>query len=108
MARGGFRQNAGRPAGTKTAKEKVPKVPADIKKAAKATQMSPLEYMLTVMNDDDADEIRRDRMAVSAAPFVHGKPGEQGKKEQKQVAAQTASQGRFATKSPPKLVVSNK
>lgn len=29
--------------------------------------------MLAVMNDETADKLRRDRMAVAAAPFVHPK-----------------------------------
>ena len=35
--------------------------------------MTPLEYMLTVMNDSESDTGRRDRMAVAAAPYVHAK-----------------------------------
>jgi hypothetical protein len=108
MARGGFRANAGRPKGSKTPREKEPKAPVDVKKSAKTAQMLPLEYMLKVMNDDGAEEMRRDRMAVSAAPFVHAKPGEQGKKGQKDDAAKQAGKGRFAPSAPPKLVVNNK
>lgn len=107
MARGGIRPNAGRPKGSKTPREKAPKAPADVNKAARAAQLSPLEYMLKVMNDDCADEMRRDRMAVSAAPFVHGKPGELGKKGQKEDAAKQAGKGKFAASAPPKLVVNN-
>lgn len=69
---------------------------------------SPLEYMLSVMRDPDADEIRRDKMAVAAAPFVHGKIGEGGKKDEKQRAAKNAGGGKFAQAAPPKLVVNNR
>jgi hypothetical protein len=31
----------------------------------------PLEYMLRIMNDEDAPASRRDYMAVSAAPYCH-------------------------------------
>jgi hypothetical protein len=55
----------------------------------------PLAYMLDVMNDPDADQSRRDRMAMAAAPFVHQRAveGEKGKKEQRQDAAKTAQSG---------------
>lgn len=57
--------------------------------------MTPLDYMLLVMNSDEVDDGRRDRMAVAAAPFVHTKMGEGGKKEQKQEAAEKAGTGKF-------------
>ena len=54
-------------------------------------RMSPLEYMLSVMNDSDADPARRDRMAVAAAPYVHirGADAKLGKKEAAEQAALT-------------------
>ena len=36
-------------------------------------KLTPLEYMLTDMNDNNAEVSRRDWMAVSAPPYVHGK-----------------------------------
>jgi hypothetical protein len=66
--------------------------------------------MLGVMNDPGADAARRDRMAIAAAPFVHGRAAEAkpGKKEQQAAAAQrAATTGRFAPPAPPKLVVDN-
>lgn len=90
MARGGYRANAGRPpnGGRKKALVEAKKASADLK-------LSPLEYMLKVMNDDSADAMRRDRMAVAAAPFVHAKPGEKalGKKEAAEEAGKTAGAG---------------
>lgn len=112
MPRGGFRPGAGRP---KSGEPKVPKVKSekDAVRPRKALGgMSPLEYMLGVMCDEDADPARRDRMAMAAAPYVHAKPADAapGKKEQKQAAAEDAASGRnkFAPPSAPKLVVSNK
>lgn len=105
MASGGFRAGAGRPKGAKAPKAKVIKVAPDIKKAARKSGMSPLDYMLTVMNDSDADNDRRDRMAIAAAPFVHEKPSDKalGKKEQAQAEAErVVSAGKFATPPPPK------
>ena len=54
--------------------------------------MTPLAYMLSVMNDNKADRTRRDRMAIAAAPYVHGRASELdlGKKEMRQIEAQTA------------------
>jgi phage terminase small subunit len=56
--------------------------------------LTPLEYMLAVMNDPKADRTRRDRMATAAAPYVHGRPTDvqPGKKETRQIEAQTAHQ----------------
>jgi hypothetical protein len=89
MARGGYRPNAGRK------RKKEPTVPADIKAAAKASGMSPLDYMLKVMRNPEADQERRDRMAIAAAPFCHARAadGRQGKKEAEEKAAQTAGKG---------------
>ncbi|NID06644.1 terminase small subunit [Luteibacter jiangsuensis] len=64
-------------------------------------ELTPLEYMLKVMNNPRAEADRRDRMAVAAAPFVHGKMGEKGKKDAKREAAASAGGGRFASAPPP-------
>jgi phage terminase small subunit len=58
-----------------------------------AKQESPLDYMLSVMNDVDADVARRDRMAIAAAPFVHSRVGEIGIKAQRQLDAENADEG---------------
>ena len=36
-------------------------------------RMSPLDYMLSVINDPGVDDARRDRMAIAAAPYVHAR-----------------------------------
>ena len=71
--------------------------------------MTPLEYMLNVMNDDDVEDTRRDRMAMAAAPYVHARASDvvPGKKEQKQEAAEKVAAGKFAPRSGPRLAVSN-
>lgn len=61
----------------------------------------PLEYMLDVMNDPTADKARRDRMAAYAAPYLHPKAGEQGKKEGRADAAQKAATGKYAPAAAP-------
>src|SRR5690606_19547375 len=55
----------------------------------------PLEFFKGVMNDLDADpKLRRDA-AKALASFTLAKPGEKGKKEQVQDAAQQVASGRF-------------
>lgn len=96
MARGGYRPGAGRPKSAATPKAQAKaKAPADVKREARSAGLDPLSYMLEVMNDDEADVTRRDRMAIAAAPFVHAKPGDapKGKKEAAQEAAHTAGEG---------------
>jgi hypothetical protein len=105
MARGGYRPGAGRP--------KSARVKTKIEVAVEAidADQTPLEYMLTVMNDGKADKARRDRMAIAAAPFLHAKAEaeQEGKKAQRQASAEKASSaGKFAVPDGPKLVVNNK
>ena len=38
-----------------------------------ATNESPLDYMLRIMRDPDADEERRDAMAKAALPCMHAR-----------------------------------
>ena len=54
--------------------------------------LTPLEYMLRVMNDGAASVARRDRMAVAAASYVHPK-ADIGKKMQAQLDAQSDGEG---------------
>jgi len=37
-------------------------------------ELSPLAYMLAVINDPSAAQTRRDRLAVAAAPYCHARP----------------------------------
>ena len=71
MPRGGTRPGAGRPKGSGKG---VPKKQGREQIAlAKAQGLTPLEYMLDVMNDEAEDAARRDRMAQAAAPYVHAR-----------------------------------
>jgi hypothetical protein len=111
MARGGYRPGSCRKAGTKGIKkgtgakktgDAADSLTPDEKKDADAQELSPLEYMLKIMNDPNADKNRRDRMAQAAAPFVHARKGEgSGKKDEKDSKAKAAAKGRFATSEPP-------
>jgi hypothetical protein len=46
---------------------------AEARAAAEATGILPLDYMLSVMRDPNADPRRRDAMAIAAAPYLHSK-----------------------------------
>lgn len=81
-------------------------------KAAKAALTvpegeDPLAFMLSVMKNPEMDVRVRMQAAISAAPYVHQKPGESGKKEAKDKAAKDAASNRFAPAAPPRLVVNN-
>ena len=70
MPHGGKRSGAGRPRGS------INRFSAEIRAAAAtATAASgeelPLQYMLRIMNDPQADSQRRDYMAKAAAAYVH-------------------------------------
>lgn len=65
--RGGARAGAGRkPSGRKI-------WGVDFKKEALKSGTSPLEYMLRIMRDVSQPNIRRDKMAMAAAPFCHAR-----------------------------------
>jgi len=93
MPRGGFKHGVGRPPGSVA---KMRELTAEAMQSEQVRQnMTPLEYMLHVMNDPVCDPIRRDRMAVAAAPFVHPKADTimAGKKQAAEEEARTNDQG---------------
>ena len=107
---GGARPGAGRKkkvvaAETVTAKAE-PAVAAPVAEPAAPVPETPLDYLLSVMKDPKADMALRVRAALGAAPYVHGKATELGKKEAREVAAKGigAGSGRFASARAPKLV----
>jgi hypothetical protein len=34
-------------------------------------QTTPLDYMMAIINNSDEDPVRRDKMAIAAAPYYH-------------------------------------
>jgi len=106
MARGGARAVSGPMKGVKYVKAKpLAATPKDIKEAARQSRVTPLEYMLAVMNDPDEDPQMRARMAMAAAPYVHARATDAvgGKKEQQQAEAERlAEDSKFAVPAPPK------
>lgn len=67
----------------------------------------PLEWLLALMNEPRAKVFDRRNAAQTAVPYIHGKKGDSGKKDQKAAAAKEAGKGRFAPRSAPKMVVDN-
>ncbi len=61
-------KTGGRQRGTPNKKTKE-----TIEAAASKWGMLPIDYMMTVMNDPEAEAHRRDDMAKAAAPYFHGK-----------------------------------
>lgn len=66
--RGGARPGAGRPKGS------VNRRSVDTLAHAMASGQSPVEYMLAIMRDDDADPNERAWAAEKAAPYLHPRP----------------------------------
>jgi hypothetical protein len=62
---GGFRPGAGRKPGSKN------KVQALTEEQAKAYGLTPMDFMLQVVNDEKEDMRFRGQMAASAAPYCH-------------------------------------
>lgn len=67
MARGGKRDGSGRPAGAVTKKTR------EVAVKAAAAGLTPLEYMLGVLRNEDADAKDRMWAAEKAAPYVHAR-----------------------------------
>jgi phage terminase small subunit len=63
---------------------------AILTEARRTGELSPLDYMLAVINDTAADPARRDRLAVCAAQYVHPKAGDLSKKDAEAEAAEKA------------------
>lgn len=94
MPKGGPRPGQGRPRGSKNgAPSMAPE--AEAAREAPSLGMTPLEYMLHVMRDPQADAARRDRMAQAAAPYLHPKaePPKKPKAEEIAEAARDADKG---------------
>jgi|SRR5215218_1230364 len=112
MAKGGFRASSGRPKSPTSRRSLVAKAkqpePIEVQAQqppADPENLTPLDYMLRVMNDPTAQPERRDRLAIAAAPFCHPRAneGKKGKKEEQADAARAAASGRFAAPPPPRL-----
>lgn len=67
MPRGGARPNSGRPKGGAN------KLNDEARKKALADGISPLEYLLKIMRDDQMELEKRIDAAKAAAPYVHAR-----------------------------------
>jgi hypothetical protein len=65
MARGGARPGAGRPKGVRNKRHVV--IVED------PSTLMPIDWMLAVLRDPQAEQNRRDQMAALAAPYVHAR-----------------------------------
>jgi len=78
---GGKRKGSGRPKGVKT-KDKASKTKKSTKKSTEPEEMTPLEYLTSVMNDPETPQKDRIRAAIAAARYSH-KLGDRNAKEEK-------------------------
>lgn len=67
MARGGAREGAGRKAGASTRLNQA------AREKALASGVSPLDYMLTLLRNEDLSQSDRFEAAKAAAPYVHAR-----------------------------------
>jgi len=67
MPKGGPRVNAGRPLGSVAAKHQITAA------IVGRDEYLPIEYMLALMRDEQAEPQRRDAMAIQAAPYCHAR-----------------------------------
>jgi len=90
---GGARAGAGRPTNTPQLLPDMPKTD------------SPLEWLLALMGNADADVRLRVTAATAALPYMHARKGEAGVKSEAESAAKQASRGKYAaSRAPVRLV----
>lgn len=92
---GGARPGAGR--------KPAPKLPLQVPPVP-----TPLEFLLSVMNDGGADPALRVKAATTAAQYVHIRKQDGGKKDDLAEKAKQAASGRFAAAAPPLKLVGRK
>lgn len=91
---GGYRAGAGRKPQQKEEKLTI----------ATNGDQTPLEFLLSVMNDNEIDDKLRLDAAKTAAQYCHLKKGDGGVKDEKAEAAKKAGAGKFGASAPPRLV----
>ena len=92
---GGYRPGAGR----------KPKEPEEKITIATNGKQTPLEFLLSVMNDNEIEDRLRIDAAKTAAQYCHLKKGDGGIKDEQQEKAKAAGAGKFGASAPPRLVV---
>ena len=91
----------GRSGGPRPGSGRKPKVAAPA--GTSEPVQDPLDYLMSVVNDPDADAALRVRAATAAAQYIHTRTKDGGKKDRQQADAEGVASGRFAPKAPPKL-----
>ncbi len=89
---GGARPGAGR--------KPAPKLPLAVVAAP-----TPLEFLLSVMNDAGADPALRVKAATTAAQYMHIRKQDGGKKDEQADKAKKAATGKFAAAAAPLKLV---
>lgn len=79
--------------------------PAQVVPIALPDAGTPLEFLLSVMNDDDADPKLRVQAATTAAQYLHTRRSDGGKKDDTADRAKKAATGRFASSPAPLKLV---
>ena len=75
------------------------RLPKGVHTEARQAGLTPLNYMLVVINDPAAAPSRRDRMAIAAAPYVHAcavNPKKGEKARQTEAAGQAGADTEWA------------
>ncbi|MCL4680585.1 MAG: hypothetical protein KJZ92_04865 [Rhodocyclaceae bacterium] len=67
--------------------------------------VDPKEFLLRLVSDDSQSAYLRTTAAKALMPYMHHRLAEGGKKESRQAEARKASEGKFATSTPPKLAL---
>jgi hypothetical protein len=79
---------------TRARRTRQPPLPqAIVTPAQPMGELSPLQWLLFVVNDPSASEARRDKCAIAAAPYVHPRPLAVGKKQRAAREAREAGAG---------------
>lgn len=93
-----LRSGAPEPEPVKVEREKKPRPVKEVAPPPTptvATSDDPVAFMMAVWKNEEEDPKLRLEAAKAHASFTVAKPGEKGKKEQKQEAAERAGAGRF-------------
>jgi hypothetical protein len=102
---GGPRKNSG---GARPGAGRKPQSKEEKLTIATNGAQTPLEFLLSVMNDNEIEDRLRLDAAKTAAQYCHLKKGDGGVKDEKQEAAKKAGAGKFGAAPPPLRVVGMK
>lgn len=110
MPRGGARPGAGRPRKTKqdepASAHEVSKPNAGADESVPLAR-DPLQFLLDVMQGTVKPTTDQLRAGIAAAQYVHSK-AQEGKRSTARKEAESAAEGKFKPKAPPKLIVNNR